>query len=131
MKLTYNPGVFNVNSIPAAMSIILTAEDSTTEARWRTETPYLADLINKHFELSANSLLLDYGCGIGRMAKELIGRYGCRVVGVDISPSMRSLAPMYVASDRFLPARLRCSTDLSNEARRLMPPLLSGCYSTA
>jgi len=101
MQLTYNPGVFAVDSIPAAMSIILTAEDSTTEKRWRTETPYLADLINKNLELSPNSWVLDYGCGIGRIAKELIARHGCQVVGVDISPSMRALAPMYVASDRF------------------------------
>ena len=101
MQLTYNPGVFAVDSIPAAMSIILTAEDSTTEKRWRTETPYLADLINKNLELSPNSWVLDYGCGIGRIAKELIARHGCQVVGVDISPSMRALAPTYVASDRF------------------------------
>jgi len=101
MQLTYNPGVFAVDSIPAAMSIILTAEDSTTEKRWRTETPYLADLINKNLQLSPNSWVLDYGCGIGRIAKELIARHGCQVVGVDISPSMRALAPMYVASDRF------------------------------
>ena len=101
VQLTYNPGVFAVDSIPAAMSIILTAEDGTTEKRWRTETPYLADLINKHLELSPSSWVLDYGCGIGRVAKELIARYGCQVVGVDISPSMRALAPMYVGSDRF------------------------------
>jgi SAM-dependent methyltransferase len=46
-------------------------------------------------------LLLDYGCGIGRSAKELIARCGCHVIGVDISPSMRALAAVYVASDRF------------------------------
>jgi SAM-dependent methyltransferase len=101
MTLTYNAGIFDVSSIPAAMSIILTQEDSTTEARWQAETPYLVDLINNHIALSPGSLVLDYGCGIGRMAKELIARHGCRVIGVDISPSMRALAPIYVASDRF------------------------------
>ncbi len=101
MQLTYNPGVFNVNSISTAMSIILTPQDRTTEERWRTETPYVADLIGKHLQLSQDSLVLDYGCGIGRLAKELIARHGCRVVGVDISPSMRALGPMYVESDRF------------------------------
>jgi len=101
MQLTYNPAVFDVTSIPAAMAIILTPEDSTTEKRWKTETPYVADLIGRNLDIRPDSLLLDYGCGIGRMARELIGRYGCRVVGVDISPSMRALAPAYVASDRF------------------------------
>jgi SAM-dependent methyltransferase len=100
-KATYNPSFYEVDSISAAMSIIVTAEDSTTEARWRTETPYLADLISRHLELSPNSLVLDYGCGIGRIAKELIARRRCRVIGVDTSRSMTGLAPMYVASDRF------------------------------
>lgn len=45
--------------------------------------------------------MLDYGCGIGRMAKELIARYGCSVIGVDISPNMRAIAVAYVGSDRF------------------------------
>jgi len=35
------------------------------------------------------------------MAKELIERSQCRVVGVDISPSMRALAVGYVNSERF------------------------------
>jgi SAM-dependent methyltransferase len=35
------------------------------------------------------------------MAKELIARYRCRVVGVDISSSMRALAADYVESDDF------------------------------
>ena len=36
------------------------------------------------------------------MAKALIDRHGCRVIGVDTSPSMRALAVGYVASDNFL-----------------------------
>jgi SAM-dependent methyltransferase len=36
------------------------------------------------------------------MTKALIDRLGCRVIGVDISPSMRALAVSYVASDKFL-----------------------------
>jgi SAM-dependent methyltransferase len=101
MQLTYFPGIFNVNDIPQAMSIILTSEDSTTEARWRIETPYVADLIGRSITITSDSMVLDYGCGIGRMAKELIARHGCRVVGVDISESMRALAVIYVQSDRF------------------------------
>jgi cyclopropane fatty-acyl-phospholipid synthase-like methyltransferase len=46
-------------------------------------------------------LLLDYGCGIGRMAKALIEGFGCQVIGVDVSHSMRILAHAYVRSDRF------------------------------
>jgi SAM-dependent methyltransferase len=100
--VTYFPGVFDVATPDEAMRIILTAEDSTTQHRWATETPYLADLITNSINLNDRSLVLDYGCGIGRMAKALIDRHGCRVIGVDTSPSMRALAVGYVASDHFL-----------------------------
>jgi ubiquinone/menaquinone biosynthesis C-methylase UbiE len=102
MSATYNPAVFDVDSIQRAMEIILTPEGQSTEDRWRTETPYLADLMRGRVPLTPESLVLDYGCGIGRMSQELIRRFGCRVVGLDISPSMRALAPMYVQSERFM-----------------------------
>jgi cyclopropane fatty-acyl-phospholipid synthase-like methyltransferase len=101
MALTYNPDAFNVRDIPEAMRIILTAEETTTEQRWRLETPHVRDLISGSIDIKPNSFVLDYGCGIGRIAKELIARHGCHVVGVDISPSMRVLSLVYVASDQF------------------------------
>jgi 2-polyprenyl-3-methyl-5-hydroxy-6-metoxy-1,4-benzoquinol methylase len=108
MPLTYNPAVFHVNDLAQAMSIILTPEGSTTADRWEKETPYLADLIAEQFALQPDSLVLDYGCGIGRLAHELIRRHNCRVVGVDISPSMRALSVIYTRSDRFM----SCSQDM-------------------
>ena len=102
MPLTYNPAVFQVNNLAEAMSIILTPEGSTTADRWETETPYLADLIGEHCALKPDSLVLDYGCGVGRVAHELIKRHNCFVVGVDISPSMRALSVVYTRSDRFM-----------------------------
>jgi SAM-dependent methyltransferase len=98
---TYNPKIFDATNIADAKAIILTAEDSTTEKRWATETPYIADLISRSFKLTEQSIVLDYGCGIGRLAKEFIARHKCWVVGVDISTNMRALAAAYVASDRF------------------------------
>jgi len=44
---------------------------------------------------------LDYGCGVGRLAKALIERFDCFVVGADISQDMRGLAPGYVNSAAF------------------------------
>lgn len=100
--LTYNPEIFDVGSIEAARQIILTGEGSTPDERWESETPYLADAIQNALAITADTVLIDYGCGIGRMAKELIRRHGCRVIGVDISNNMRILAPNYVQSSRFL-----------------------------
>lgn len=99
---TYDPAIFDVGNMDAARAIILTPEGVATEERWRVETPYLVDLIGHALPpIKPGDLVLDYGCGIGRLAKELIARYRCRVVGVDISRSMRALALDYVGSEDF------------------------------
>jgi autotransporter strand-loop-strand O-heptosyltransferase len=100
---SYNAGVFDVSSIDDARQIILTPEEGrTTQERWNCETPYLASLISEVLKPSDGSVLVDYGCGIGRLAKELIARHGCRIIGVDISSGMRALAERYVSSDKFI-----------------------------
>ena len=101
MSRSYDASVFDVADVAAAKRIILTPENSTTEERWQVETPYLAELIAKHIPIDRETVLLDYGCGIGRMSKALIDRARCKVVGADISASMRALAVPYVASPRF------------------------------
>ncbi len=98
----YHPQIFEVNSFSQAMTIVVTPEPgTTTEERWAKETRYIVDDIGKCLGLTADSCVLDYGCGPGRVAKGLIEEYGCRVVGVDFSHSMRLLAPEYVLSERF------------------------------
>lgn len=101
-QLLYVPQVFDAVDLEQARKIILTPEGgSTTEERWENETPYLVDQIGECLQPDANSCLLDYGCGIGRLSKGLIEKYNCWVVGVDISNNMRQLAPGYVQSERF------------------------------
>jgi SAM-dependent methyltransferase len=101
---TYFPNIFDVADERSAKAIILTDEGqgADTEARWTLETPYVLELLRAGLALGPDSLVLDYGCGIGRMAKAMIDATGCSVIGVDISPSMRRLAVDYVGSDRFL-----------------------------
>lgn len=100
--LHYNPSVFDVANIKQAQEIILTPEDSTTQIRWEKETPILIDMMLQWADIGPDSLILDYGCGVGRLAKELIRRTGCTVVGADISASMRALAADYVSNSRFV-----------------------------
>jgi SAM-dependent methyltransferase len=101
-NLTYNPGVFRVPDLTAAKAIILTPEGGqSTDERWVKETPYLSDLLGGTLAVGPNDLFVDFGCGVGRMAKALIEQYGCRVLGVDFSQDMRALAPVYVDSGRF------------------------------
>lgn len=101
-QATYNPGVFDVVSMAEARTIILTPEEGlSTDRRWEVETPYLGELLIGELELTPKSLVLDYGCGVGRLAKELVDQVGCSVVGVDISQNMRVFAQRYVNSDKF------------------------------
>ena len=102
MSRIYDASVFDVANVDEAKRIILTPENSTTEERWQVETPYLAALITEHLPIDRGTLLLDYGCGIGRMSKALIERKRCKVVGADISASMRALAGAYVVNLHYL-----------------------------
>ena len=95
----YAPEVFDVRDVDEARRIILTPEaGTTTDARWAAETPWLADRILERFPLTEQHVVIDFGCGLGRMARALIERTRCWVIGVDMSRSMRQLAPGYVES---------------------------------
>jgi SAM-dependent methyltransferase len=102
MVAIFRPQAFEASSIEEAMHVTVTPEPGTTsKERWEKETPFLVEDISKWLPIDANSSVLDYGCGVGRISKELIDKLGCRVIGVDASPSMRRLAPEYVESERF------------------------------
>lgn len=63
--------------------------------RWKIETPLFAKEILKH--APQNALILDYGCGVGRLAKEILSqRSDVTVVGLDASVHMLQKAKEYV-----------------------------------
>lgn len=99
----YNPKVFDVSNVEEAKKIILTKESGMdTDERWDKETKFLAQDINSYFkDLNENSIVIDFGCGIGRISKEIIAQKNCQVIGVDISESMRNMAVEYVGSEKF------------------------------
>jgi len=101
-QVSYDPSIFTaVETLDDAVRIIVTPEAGlTSKYRWDTETPYLLNLIDDY--LSIRSIVLDYGCGVGRLAKPIIDKHGCEVIGVDISPNMRALAESLVNDYRFM-----------------------------
>ena len=109
-QVSYDPACFlNVETVEEARDIIVTPFDKLSpQHRWDTETPYLVGLIEKWLQPRSyliahpTSKVLDYGCGIGRLAKPLIEKCGCDVIGVDLSPNMRALAESCLASDAFM-----------------------------
>jgi SAM-dependent methyltransferase len=102
--LRYFPEVFETADLAAAKAIILTDEGpgADTQTRWEQETPYVLELIAEHLAPRPGMVVLDYGCGVGRLAKPLIETFGCHVIGVDISAAMRALSVDYVRDERFL-----------------------------
>jgi SAM-dependent methyltransferase len=101
-QVAYYPQFFDAPDLEAAKAIILTPEEGlTTEQRWESETEYLVELVDRHFTRSTG-VVVDYGCGVGRLAKVMIDRWDCAVVGVDISTKMRALATEYVDRRKFV-----------------------------
>ena len=102
-NIQYNPKVFDVDSMQKAKDIILTPESGMkTNERWELETKYLSSNICEYFSsLDEKSIVIDYGCGIGRLSKEIIAKINCKVIGIDISESMRKLAVEYVSDEKF------------------------------
>jgi SAM-dependent methyltransferase len=99
----YSAELFDAGDLETAKVVILNAApDMTTAERWEIETERVAREFGRTMMLDRDSRVLDFGCGVGRISKALIERYGCSVVGVDISADMRRLAREYVKSERFV-----------------------------
>lgn len=108
--IRYNTAVFDVETPDQAKVSILQAPDAEKADRhWRVETLWFADFIAHFCNLSSNSRVLDFGCGIGGLAKGLIDCVNCNVVGVDISEGTLRLVSDYVAP----PVTSRLPTPLS------------------
>lgn len=98
----YISNFFETDDPKRARELILTNNYSmSSEERWEKETPYLTERLTNALTPTSQSILLDFGCGIGRLAKAMIEKHGCQIIGLDISDSMRRMAREHVSSDRF------------------------------
>lgn len=124
-ELIYTPGIFDRNSLAAAKQVILTVPPDIADEFWQRSTIATGKLILEAIRPTRDDVLLDFGCGIGRLAKELIDHTGCRVVGVDMSAAMRRYAIEYVGSDRFSVMSSEEFSQLAAKGSRVF----SGAYS--
>jgi ADP-heptose:LPS heptosyltransferase/ubiquinone/menaquinone biosynthesis C-methylase UbiE len=73
------------------------------QTRWEVETPLFAKEILKY--CPANGSILDYGCGVGRLAKEILTQNPAVTVwGTDASLDMLNEAVKYVNNPKFIAA---------------------------
>lgn len=69
--------------------------------RWDSESPLFAKKILQHLP-SGGTHVLDYGVGVGRLAKEVVNQHQtANVIGIDTSSDQRRFAKIYVNNDRF------------------------------
>jgi ADP-heptose:LPS heptosyltransferase/SAM-dependent methyltransferase len=108
---------FAPNTLTQAIETVVGDCNGFTAAeRWEHEAPMFAEYILKSLEEDQN-VILDYGCGVGRIAKEILRQNrDVRVIGVDVSENELSLAREYVDDERFstmLPHELDRTVDLA------------------
>ena len=115
----YLSNFFEVSNIEEAKQKILTPENGvTTEERWQKETIPLVNMLVNKLQISEGNTVIDYGCGIGRISKDLLEKINCTVVGVDISKSMRALAEFYCNSETFMSCSTTSLKNLTNTGFR-------------
>jgi len=105
--MTYITQAFDVFSLEQAKNVVL-CPDPKNPNKFQHETDFVVDWLKKNTKISSDSVVLDYGCGMGRIAKSLISRVGCRVIGLDISYSMLMYAMVYMSDidvSKFTPTK--------------------------
>jgi SAM-dependent methyltransferase len=97
--MPYITQTFDVVTFDQAKNVVLSTDPNDPE-KFDRETDFLIDAIFSQNIIHSGSTVLDYGCGMGRVSRELVRRFDCRVIGVDISDSMLTFAKLYVANMR-------------------------------
>lgn len=97
--MPYIKEVFDVSTFEHAKHVVLTS-DPANPKKFENETDFLIQTIAEQNVLNSDSIVLDFGCGMGRVSKKLIEKFNCKVVGTDISDSMLTYAKLYVANLR-------------------------------
>lgn len=98
----YDRSFFDADSIEEAKRLVLMDEvGMTSEERWARETPSETAQIMAWLNPGPGDLLLDYGCGVGRLTRSVMAASQCSVLGIDTNAKMRALAERYVGQERF------------------------------
>lgn len=93
----YFKQVFDVVTLPQAKHVVLTS-DPNNPNKFEEETEFFVRTLEDLKIIDSNSMILDFGCGMGRLSKSIVEKFSCSVIGTDISPSMRAFAMLYVSN---------------------------------
>lgn len=93
--MSYIKEVFEPISLGHAKHIVLTS-DPKNPNKFEEETKYFLQQIDGFSIIDSTKTVLDFGCGMGRVSKEIVNNYGCNVIGVDNNLRMRQFSLLYV-----------------------------------
>lgn len=95
----YIKEVFDVVTLAQAKNVVL-SDDPSNPNKFEYETQFLINTIKEFGVLKEQDTILDFGCGMGRVSKELVHQLNLNVIGVDISDSMLTFAKLYVCKPK-------------------------------
>ena len=101
-QYTYKPDFFEPENFEHAKRIVIGYGNIETPDKWIEETKWIIELLANYNFLNTDSIVVDWGVGVGRVAKEIIDTFGCKVIGVDINESMLAYATEYCNSPNFI-----------------------------
>ena len=99
--MSYLKEAFYPNDMDSAKDICITP-DPKKPNKFNEETHFLIKFLNSRGLLHKRPKVLDFGCGVGRISKDLVD-LGCEVVGMDFSIPMLMAAINYVDNKNFTP----------------------------
>lgn len=110
--MTYLKSVFNPSNLQHAMEIVLTP-DSSDPRKFENETSFLVKFLADQWIVRDGTRVLDFGCGMGRIARPLLSLFDCEIVGLDLSTKMLEHARVYCGNNpKFHPMREYSAQDI-------------------
>lgn len=98
--MNYISQIFTPTSLEHAKNICLTP-DSRDPDKFVEETNFFINFIKEKQIILPETMVADFGCGMGRVSKQLIEKIDCEVTGFDISYPMLLTSKNYINNDKF------------------------------
>ena len=100
--MTYIKEAFYPQTLQQAKDICITPNNNNPN-KFEKETLSTIQVIVNEGLVCYNSEVADFGCGMGRISKAVIERFGSFVTGFDISEPMLNFAVDYTLSKKYTP----------------------------